>query len=134
MRLESNTSRVLKHCFMLSSFNTSLLALKCVVPQIHMDTDRFRSKLYTVERLTDNDNFECADPGLVKKGPSALSKHKTPVGKLIRRQKIDYMTYLYDCESPKLEFLRYHLSFYLRRKFLLCRLQKSKYCVNCSNR
>ena len=31
---------------MLSSFNTSLIALKCVVPQIHMDTDRFRSKLY----------------------------------------------------------------------------------------
>ena len=93
-----------------------------------------RTYSYTVERLTDNDNFECADPGLVKKGPSALSKHKTPVGKLIRRQKIDYMTYLYDCESPKLEFLRYHLSFYLRRKFLLCRLRKSCYCTYCSNK
>ena len=81
--------------------------------------------VYTVERLTDNDNFECADPGLVKKGPSALSKHKTPVGKLIRRQKIDYMTYLYDCESPKLEFLRYHLSFYL--------YVRSSYFVVCEN-
>ena len=100
----------------------------------HPHSSRSRSFSITVERLTDNDNFECADPGLVKKGPSACGEHKTPVGKLVRRQKIDYLTYLYDCESPKLEFLRYHLSFYLRRKFLLCRLQKSKYCVNCSNR
>ena len=67
-----------------------------------------RKSSYTVERLTDKDNFECADPGLVKKGPTACGEYQTPVDKLFRRQKIDYMTILYYCECSKLEFLRYH--------------------------
>ena len=82
----------------------------------------FRIKLDTLdngtqylEPLTDKDNFECADPGLVKKGPTACGEYQTPVDKLFQRQKIDYMTLLYDCECPKLEFLRYHFSFYLHR-------------------
>ena len=82
----------------------------------------FRIKLDTLdngtqylEPLTDKDNFECADPRLVKKGPTACGEHQTPVDKLIQRQKINYMTLLYDCECPKLEFLRYHFSFYLCR-------------------
>ena len=58
--------------------------------------------LYTVEPLTGNDNFECADPGLVKKGATACGEHQTPVGKLLWRQKIDNMTLLYDYENPKL--------------------------------
>ena len=90
--------------------------------------------VHTAERLTGNDNFECADPGLVKKGPTACGEHQTPVGKLLQRQKIDYMTLLYDYENPKLELLRYHFCFYLRRKFQLGRLQKSEYCAYCSNR
>ena len=68
-----------------------------------------------MEPLTGNDNFECADPGLVKKGPTACGEHQTPVGKLFRRQKIDSMTLLYDCEGPKHKFPRYYFSFYLRR-------------------
>ena len=71
--------------------------------------------MYTVEPLTGNDNFECADPGLVKKGPTACGEHQTPVGKLFQRQKIDSMTLLYDYKSPKLKLLRYHFCFYLRR-------------------
>ena len=50
---------------------------------------------HTAELLTDKDNFECADPGLVKEGPMACGEHQTPVGKLVRRQKIDYMTLMY---------------------------------------
>ena len=37
----------------------------------------------TVESLTDKGNFECADPGLVKEGPTAGGEHQTPVGKLV---------------------------------------------------
>ena len=75
----------------------------------------FLALISTVEPLTDKDNLECADPRLVKKGPTACGEHQTPVDKLIQRQKIDYMTLLYDCECSKLEFLRYNFSFYLRR-------------------
>ena len=55
-----------------------------VTPRHLFDNIRGLMKLLvTVELSTDKDNFECADPGLVKEGPTACEEHQTPIGKLV---------------------------------------------------